>query len=89
MEQIIKQKIYKLMIEYILETTNYNLKSIASFSNTSIKKIRQIYSHNEIPNDFDSELQLVKLFEIILEINTTQSRQTNFLVEVSYEYARY
>ena len=64
-----KVQIYKGMIQYLLESTHYNLKSIADLSNSSIKNIRTIYCDERIPANFSSELQLVKLYHAILEFN--------------------
>lgn len=56
------------MIQYILDSTRYTLKNIADLSDTSIDNIRAIYCHNAIPKSFKAEIQLVKLYQIILEI---------------------
>jgi hypothetical protein len=64
-----KVQIYKGMIQYLLESTHYTLKSIADLSNSSIKNIRTIYSEERIPLNFSSDLQLVKLYHVILELN--------------------
>lgn len=61
--------IYKEIIQFIVDETPYTLKNIAELSNTSINKIRSIYCQNILPDDFKSEIQLLKLFQIILEIN--------------------
>ena len=67
-----KLQIYKGMIQYLLESTNYTLKNIADLSNSSIKNIRTIHCDNLIPPNFASEIQLVKLYQMILEINIDQ-----------------
>lgn len=64
-----KIQIYKGMIQYLLESTHYTLKSIADLSNSSIKNIRIIYCEERMPLNFSSELQLVKLYHAILELN--------------------
>lgn len=64
-----KVQIYKGMIQYLLESTHYTLKSIADLSNSSIKNIRIIYREERIPLNFTSELQLVMLYHVILELN--------------------
>ena len=69
MNQNSKLQIYKGIIQYLLETTHYNLNNIADLSNTSIKSIRSIYCDEHIPPNFSSELQLVKLYHAILELN--------------------
>ena len=69
MNQNPKLQIYKGIIQYLLEATHYNLNNIADLSNTSIKSIRSIYCEEYIPPNFSSELQLVKLYHAILELN--------------------
>ncbi|MCX7091182.1 MAG: hypothetical protein NTU48_07015 [Legionellales bacterium] len=64
-----KVQIYKGMIQYLLESTHYTLKSIADLSDSSIKNIRTIYCEELLPLNFSSELQLVKLYHVILELN--------------------
>lgn len=63
-----KLQIYKGMIQFILGSTKYTLKNIADLSNSSLDCIRMIYCHNKMPSDFQSELQLLKLYQIVLEI---------------------
>ena len=70
MENSSKLKIYKGIIQYLLESTNYSLKNIADLSHTSIKNISSIYCDEILPKDFSSELDLVKLYQIILGLNT-------------------
>lgn len=68
--------IYKGMIQYILDSTNYTLKNIAELSNSPLNNIRSIYCHDLLPNSFQSEFQLLKLYQIVLEINTGKKHQT-------------
>ena len=77
MESNAKLQIYKGMIQYLLESTNYNLKNIADLTNSSIKIIQSIHCAAVIPDDFSSELQLVKLYHIILESNKNTNRFIN------------
>ncbi|WP_412755598.1 hypothetical protein [Legionella longbeachae] len=78
MDNNVKIPIYKGMIQYLLDTTNYSLKSIAVMSNASIKQIKLIYSHGQIPPNLDEfELHLVKLYQIILELNFDKSQDPN------------
>lgn len=78
MDNNVKVPIYKGMIQYLLDTTNYSLKSIAVMSNASIKQIKLIYSHEQIPPNLEEfELHLVKLYQIILELNFDKSKKTN------------
>jgi len=66
--------IYKGMIQYILESTHYTLKHIAQLSHTSLDNIRMIYCHAHWPIGFKSEVQLLKLYQIVLEINLEHKR---------------
>ena len=68
MENSSKLQIYKGMIQYLLDSTNYTLKRVASLSNSSIKNIRSIYHYDQIPPDFTEELHLVQLYQIIIEL---------------------
>lgn len=74
MENSSKLQVYKGMIQYLLETTNYTLKRIATLSNSSIKNIRSIYSYDQIPPDFPEERQLVQLYQIILDLERMHGR---------------
>lgn len=62
-----KLQIYKGMIQYLLESTNYTLKNIADHTGASIEHLRSIYIGDQIPINFSAELQLIKLYQIILE----------------------
>ena len=79
MENNSKLKIYKGIIQYILESTNYTLKNIADLSNSSIKNISAIYSENFVPHNFSSEMQLVRLYQMILEINSREKQLKKYL----------
>ncbi|MBJ15944.1 MAG: hypothetical protein CMF38_04855 [Legionellaceae bacterium] len=61
--------IYKGMIQYILDSTHYTLKHIAQLSHSSLDNIQMIYCHDSVPSNFKSEVELMKLYQIILEIN--------------------
>lgn len=61
--------VYKGIIQYILDSTHYTLKNIADLSDSSLDNIRAIYCHNSIPNCVNSEMRLIKLYQIVLEIN--------------------
>ncbi|OJY24979.1 MAG: hypothetical protein BGO90_09105 [Legionella sp. 40-6] len=71
-----KLNIYRGMIQYILNSTRYTLKNIADLSGTSIENIRAIYCHSVIPNSFKAEIQLIKLYQIILEIRSSQNNHS-------------
>ena len=70
-----KLSIYKGIIQYLLDNTNYSLKSTALLSKASYVDIRSIYSRDQLPTDFNSELKLVQLFQMILEINLNEERR--------------
>jgi len=79
MENPSKLQIYKGMIQYLLESTNYTLKNIADLSNSSLKSIHSIYCDGLLPSNFASELQLVKLYHMILEININEKTYHRYL----------
>ena len=62
-----KLKIYKGIIQYLLDSTHYTLKRIASLSHSTIANIRAIYHYEEMPLNFNEERHLVQLYQIILE----------------------
>ncbi|AMP93512.1 TPA: hypothetical protein F7Z80_07485 [Legionella pneumophila] len=76
MEHHSKINIYKGMIQYILDSTHYTLKNIAQLSHSSLDTIRMIYCHNALPGSFNSEIELMKLYQIILEINEKRQHST-------------
>lgn len=69
MEHQLKLKIYKGMIQYILNSTHYTLKNISDLTDSSIDCIRAMYCHDVVPVGFKSEMQLLRLYQIVLEIN--------------------
>lgn len=71
----LKLSVYQGIIQYLLDNTDYNLKKIASFSHCSIKAIRSIYTYGEIPPDFSTELYLIRLFQIIIELEHKYGKQ--------------
>ena len=78
-----KVQIYKGIIQYLLESTNYNLKNIAELSNSSLEHLRSIHCQNMLPTDFLSESQLVKLYQIILDIHPKKNRRSKYIVEIN------
>ena len=85
MESNAKIQVYKGMIQYILESTHYNLKNIADLINSSTKHICSIHCAAIMPDDFQSELQLIKLFQIIFESNRNRSRQIERNIKITME----
>jgi hypothetical protein len=53
---------------------HYTLKNIADLSNSSMKNIRSIHCDGLMPSVFASELQLVKLYQMVLETNINKNR---------------
>lgn len=60
-----KLPIYQGMIRYLLESTHYNLKTIADLSQCSVLSLRSIYFNNVLPAHF-SEMRLVELYHLAL-----------------------
>lgn len=79
MEKNFKLQIYKGIIQYILESTNYTLKNIADLCSSSIKSIHLIYSDSFLPSNFSSEMELVKLYQMILEIHIQEKQFKKYL----------
>ncbi len=80
MEQLINPKvnIYKSMIQYFLDSTDYSLKRIAHLANSSIQNIQAIYRYNEMPEDFKEELDLVRLYLMILDLEKRRLDKRGF-----------
>ena len=73
MQQNTKVQIYQGMIQYLLESTHYTLKNIADLSHSSMKNISSIQCDGLIPPVFASELQLVKFYQMVLEVNINKN----------------
>lgn len=77
-----KVQIYQGIIQYLLESTDYDLKNIAALSNASIKNIRSIYQGNELPPNFtSSEKHLVQLYQMIIGLNIKQGHSLSYLTK--------
>ena len=77
-----KLQIYQGIIQYLLDSTGYDLKNIAALSNATIKGIRSIYDGREIPPNFSSsEKHLVQLYQMILELKVKQGNNQKFLLK--------
>lgn len=79
MENFSKLSIYKGIIQYLLDSTNYDLKNIADLTNSSIKSIRSIYCEDLMSLNLTSEVHLVKLFQMILEVNAQEKLFKKYL----------
>ncbi|WP_412755745.1 hypothetical protein, partial [Legionella anisa] len=69
MENNFRLPICKNIINYLLESTNYNLKDIAALLNCSIRQLHTIYFAELMPANVSFERELVRLYLLILEIN--------------------
>lgn len=76
MEQNFRLQISKSIIHYLLESTNYTIKNIADLCNASITHIRSIYSEGHFVLSAASELKLINLYHIILELNLKKNKKT-------------
>lgn len=77
-----KVQIYQGIIQYLLESTDYDLKNIAALSNASIKNIRTLYHGDELPANFlSSEKHLVQLYQMVIELNFKQGSNLNYLAK--------
>lgn len=63
-----KLQIYKGMIEYLLDSTTYPLQRIANLSNSSFHNLQAIYVDNRLPPDPKTELNLLKLFSTVIDM---------------------
>ena len=66
-EKNLKVSIYKSMIQYFMNSTDYSLKRIAFLANSSVSNIQSIYRYGEMPANFNEELDLVRLYMMILD----------------------
>ena len=60
--------IYKGIIQYLLDTTTYTLQQIANLSNSTIQHLHSIYFHTRLPSNSDVDLNLLKLFIILVDM---------------------
>lgn len=63
-----KVVIYKGIIQYLLDSTKYSLHRIANLSNTPVAYLQMIYQHDRIPVETKVELNLLKLFMIVIDM---------------------
>ncbi len=70
----LKLQIYQGIIQYLLDSTSYDINNIAALSNASLRSIRLIHQGIAMPENFSSsEKHLVQLYQVVLEINTKKS----------------
>jgi hypothetical protein len=73
MDTNIKLIIYKDMIQYLLDSTDYSLKNIAELTGFTLENIHSIYVDQHLPiNSSPSEIQFIKFFNIILEMQANK-----------------
>ncbi|GAN30834.1 hypothetical protein [Legionella pneumophila] len=86
-----KLQIYQGIIQYLLDSTGYDIKNIAALSNASIKSIRTIYEGIGMPANFAaSEKQLVQLYQMILDLNQRTGNNLKYLVQgIHHEKSHY
>ncbi|MBL7479723.1 hypothetical protein [Legionella bononiensis] len=68
MSHDLKISIYKGIIQYLLDSTNYPLYRIANLSNSLIAHLQLIYHHDRLPQNRNIELNLLKLFILFIEM---------------------
>lgn len=78
-----KLKINQEIAKCLLKSNDYNVKNIAELSISSIEPICSICDQNTAPIDFFSESQLVKLYQIILDIHPKKNRCAKYVVEIN------
>lgn len=69
-----KVGIYKGIIQYLLDATNYSLQRIANLSNSPIAYLQLIYHHNRLPQNRNVELNLLKLFVLYIDMEIKRER---------------
>lgn len=60
------------IIQYLLDSANYSLKTIADLTNTSITKIQGIYYENEAPL-YSTEMLLLEIYQFIRGLKNKNS----------------
>jgi hypothetical protein len=62
------------MIDHLLSSTHFTLKDIANHTGSPISSIRSIYLDQKLPIYFPSEIALIKLYQIVLEIQMNKDK---------------
>lgn len=68
MEICLRLQICQNIIQYLLESTSYSLKNIADLSHAPIRHIRSIYYADALLPNEASEINLLNLYRVILEL---------------------
>ena len=77
MENNAKLLIYKGIIQYLLSSTGYTLKNIADLSGAHVSSIRMIYCDDCLPQTFTSEMQLISLYQFVVESSMQSKKWAN------------
>lgn len=78
-------QIYRGIIQYLLESTHYTLKNIAELTQTTLRSIREIHLNQQLSLSRNSEIQLLKLYQIILECNFELAKMPYQLITDHYQ----
>ncbi|RUQ81510.1 hypothetical protein [Legionella septentrionalis] len=60
--------IYKEIIQYLLDSTQYSLQRIANLCNSPIYHLQMIFQYNRLPKESKVELNLLKLFLTVIDM---------------------
>ena len=60
--------IYKGIIQYLLDSTNYSLQRIANLSNSSVAHLQLIHQYSRLPKESKVETNLLKLFTTVIDM---------------------
>ncbi|HAT3868990.1 hypothetical protein SC371_03460 [Legionella pneumophila serogroup 2] len=63
-----KLTIYKEIIQYLLDSTNFSLQRIANLANLSVAHLQLIHHFDRLPKESKVELNLLKLFTMVIDV---------------------
>lgn len=63
-----KIAIYKGIIQYLLDSTDYSLQRIANLSNASVAHLQLINQYGRLPKESKVEINLLKLFSTVIDM---------------------
>lgn len=78
-----KVGIYKGIIQYLLDATNYSLQRIANLSNSPIAYLQLIYHHNRLPQNRSIELNLLKLFVVYIDMEIKREQKAELFFQLT------
>lgn len=73
--------IYKGIIQYLLDSTSYSLQRIANLSNSSVAHLQLIHHYNRLPRESKIELNLLKLFITIIDMELKGESKSRLLLK--------